>query len=387
MSEIVFILGAGASADAGAPLMGNFLEKAEDLLRSGMVPGQLQPDFQRTIVAIEKLQCVHSKSQLDLFNIESVFAAFEIAKLIDRLPGLEAAGKEIDSLLSGIRTVISTTIEETIHFKVGQRTQRPIPTNTYDSFAKLIKILNSKGGDEKPRCSVITFNYDVALDYAMRYNDVLPDYCLERRGASPGSSPLLKLHGSLNWGKCSIEKCGTPVPWEIDRYVRAKILNRTMKAPGRPVKFHIAFDLKDSELKHCDRDIISEPVLVPPTWNKTEHHRVIEKVWQRAAKELSEAQHIFISGYSLPDSDLFFQYFFALGAVGAPIIKTFKVFDKAEKGGLVDERFRKLIGTAVRDRYDYRATMFQKAILEIGAQFLIDASDLVPTASRGLENL
>jgi hypothetical protein len=35
MSEIVFILGAGASKNAGAPLMANFLDKADELRKEG----------------------------------------------------------------------------------------------------------------------------------------------------------------------------------------------------------------------------------------------------------------------------------------------------------------------------------------------------------------
>lgn len=37
MSNVVFILGAGASKQSGAPLMANFLDVASDLLRSNSV--------------------------------------------------------------------------------------------------------------------------------------------------------------------------------------------------------------------------------------------------------------------------------------------------------------------------------------------------------------
>lgn len=42
MAENVFILGAGASRKAGAPLMKGFLDSAEDLLKKGKV-GDLTP--------------------------------------------------------------------------------------------------------------------------------------------------------------------------------------------------------------------------------------------------------------------------------------------------------------------------------------------------------
>ena len=37
MSKVVFILGAGASMQSGAPLMANFLDVAKDLLRTDQV--------------------------------------------------------------------------------------------------------------------------------------------------------------------------------------------------------------------------------------------------------------------------------------------------------------------------------------------------------------
>ena len=32
-----------------------------------------------------------------------------------------------------------------------------------------------------------------------------------------------------------------------------------------------------------------EPVIVPPSWNKGEHHQILSKVWGRAAREMGEA--------------------------------------------------------------------------------------------------
>jgi hypothetical protein len=75
MSEFVFILGAGFSRPAGAPLMGDFLERAERVI--GEIPG-----FQIVSKAISELQIAHSKADLDLYNIESVFGIFEMARLI-----------------------------------------------------------------------------------------------------------------------------------------------------------------------------------------------------------------------------------------------------------------------------------------------------------------
>src|SRR5207253_500176 len=78
----IFILGAGASRQAGAPLMSDFLDVATALRRSGRA-GDFQAEFDTVFEAIGALQVVHSKARLDITNIESVFAAFEFAQIIN----------------------------------------------------------------------------------------------------------------------------------------------------------------------------------------------------------------------------------------------------------------------------------------------------------------
>ena len=75
MSDTVFILGAGASREAGCPLMADFLERARYLYAAGMVE-DVRKSFEIVFEAIGDLQPVHSKSQLDLTNIESIFTCF-----------------------------------------------------------------------------------------------------------------------------------------------------------------------------------------------------------------------------------------------------------------------------------------------------------------------
>jgi hypothetical protein len=69
MSEIVLILGAGASKHAGGPLMSDFLAKARAFHKNNQ-GYQYRDDFARVFAAIGKLQQVHSKSDLDLGNLE-----------------------------------------------------------------------------------------------------------------------------------------------------------------------------------------------------------------------------------------------------------------------------------------------------------------------------
>jgi hypothetical protein len=117
MSKIVFVLGAGASAHSGTPLMADFLEVAEGLWRSGEV-AEVDEHFEKVFNAIGKLQGIHSKAKLDTYNIETIYAAFEMGKLLGSLPGIEDSGK-IDELIISIKKVISYTLEKTTRLPHG----------------------------------------------------------------------------------------------------------------------------------------------------------------------------------------------------------------------------------------------------------------------------
>lgn len=77
MADVVFIVGAGCSVHAGAPIMSNFLERARDLLASKEVEDRRE-EFGTTFEVVSYLQRVHSKARLDHNNIESVFSAVDL---------------------------------------------------------------------------------------------------------------------------------------------------------------------------------------------------------------------------------------------------------------------------------------------------------------------
>lgn len=357
MSEVVFVLGAGASKEAGAPLMANFLDKADELRRHGKV-NQFKPDFDRVFDAISALQQVQSKAELDLDNIESVFAAFEMGRLINKLPGM--ASDDIESLLVSIRKLIFVTLDKTVTYPV--RDGRIYPNDSYNALAELLTNLNDHGRQNK--CSVITFNYDLGLDYAIHFNRYLSvDYCLPET-TKPGDTPLMKLHGSSNWARCS--KCGKIIPWDIHGFFQ-EFEFRSLEE-SKSVYLDLASKLSSSNLKHCEQKVEPDPVIVPPTWNKTEYHQGLSQVWGRAALELSDAQNIFVSGYSLTESDLFFRYLFALGSVGQTRIKRFWVFDPDERN-IVRPRFQRLVGPGTRARFRFEKLQFKDAIKVITGEF------------------
>jgi hypothetical protein len=102
-----------------------------------------------------------------------------------------------------------------------------------------------------------------------------------------------------------------------------------------------------------------DPFIVPPTWNKGSYHKALKPVWQTAASRLAAATKVYVIGYSLPDSDLFFRYLFALGSVGKEVLERFWVFNPDPE---VSERFENLLGPGARRRYRYFKQNFNEAL-------------------------
>jgi hypothetical protein len=337
MGKTVFILGAGASREAGAPLMADFLDKARQLLANGKVNDKDKKHFENVFEALVELRPTFFKSNIDLDNIESVFSAFEMARLINKLG--DYSSDKIAELDDSIKTLIVRTLGESIiYHNKGGNLAPPFP---YYNFSELVKSVNPSD------YSIITFNYDVAVDCALHVEKVA--YHLDQQGGNFGVIKLLKLHGSLNWWQCP--KCNKVIPsksWHPylmgDRYF--------------PV-------FEREKCDKCNCDLKTTPFIIPPTLSKGEHRNQLGSVWAQAAKELEEAENIFSIGYSLPESDLFFRYLFALGTVGKSHLQRFWVFEPEHKEE-VEERFRKLIGRGIESRFEVKKEKFSKAIPIIG---------------------
>jgi NAD-dependent SIR2 family protein deacetylase len=348
MSNIVFVLGAGASKHCGIPLMDEFINISRSLLRNGEVK-EVENDFNNVMDAIGKLNAVHSKAILNTSNIESVYTAFEMGKLLGRLPGIKDEGK-IQGLTSAITKVIGYTLEKTTKIPTDSRVN---PFQTYWDFSNILSSLNKAGRT----FSVITFNYDLGLDYTFftnSYERLFADYCLGDSNTNHDlkSVTYLKLHGSLNFGRCSNLNCKKIVPFR-------KFPIMTQKNDKKYSIIPILSKLTSQSCPNCGELIQSDPVIIPPTWNKTAYHTQIEKIWQRAAKEMSDAEHIFVIGYSLPDTDWFFNYLYGLGVEMETPVEGFYVYNSDQAAKM---RFEKLLGPGLTGKFYFYNTTFENAV-------------------------
>jgi hypothetical protein len=85
MASTVFILGAGASKQGGAPLMNEFFDRARWLLNAEKLSSEDKVHFEHVEEIVRRLGVMHSKwGTLDIHNVESVFATLDMAKLLGR---------------------------------------------------------------------------------------------------------------------------------------------------------------------------------------------------------------------------------------------------------------------------------------------------------------
>jgi hypothetical protein len=302
---------------------------------------------------VAALQPLHAKAQIeDIENIEAVFAAFEMAKLLGRLGSLST--DEIDKLPAAMKNLITKTLEMTIGFP-SSADEFPSPPEPYNHLLELIKPIVQTGfSSDINKVSFITFNYDVCLDYALSFLGIPIDYCLDENTSNSGIR-LLKLHGSLNWGLCP--HCEKVVHWSIKKYLE----HSTFELVGNTEKnLRLEIGSRISGYKHesCSYQL-QEPMIIPPTWSKAQYHEQIEFVWRAAAVELTNAENIFVSGYSLPPTDHFFRYLYALGTIGEARLKNFWVFDPDRN---VEDRFKNLLGPLAHNRFNFYPETFNIAI-------------------------
>ena len=160
MAKNVFILGAGASVGAGAPLMKDFLDRASDLLSEDKFE-QDEKEIRRLFEFRSKLRAVYANSTLDIRNIESYLSTLEMGITIGGVAGFST--RNLKKILRAAQNMIVQTLELSVKFPIQQRPKEiiVIAPREYDKF---ISRVHSK---YKSDVSFITFNYDISLDFAL----------------------------------------------------------------------------------------------------------------------------------------------------------------------------------------------------------------------------
>ena len=356
--KTVLILGAGASADCGAPLMRDFISTAKRLQERDVFGASTAAVQDVLDAAYRDLRSVHAKSSFDYLNIEELFSIIDMGAMLGVFGPRNS--QTLEALRHSVRIFIYRTLEETVRI---QRSDKRIELPPgYGPLAQLpfetMKEAVRHGRDD---VSFITFNYDTCLEYALVRSNVGVDYALGEAFLEPNEQryaivvPVLKLHGSINWAKCP--KCNAIVPTEIDPWSRANFID-LMDSP-KGLKLELGTRIARWQ-HHCGSALNPVPVIVPPTWNKVGEAADLAPVWRRAARELSTAENIVVIGYSLPPTDTFFKYLFAPGSDSDVHLERFILMNRELGAGSV-ARFDQLLGPMSRRAFTHHEFVFGHA--------------------------
>jgi len=357
----VYILGAGFSSNAGAPLIHGFLDysrRLHDQPFSDLDKTERQ-HFKNAFEFRRKMAQAREKVLIDLDDIEQLFGLVEISQRLS---------SESPETRDSIVYLIAKTLQLSIDSQNDQRPRFRLPVRKeaiefVPNFLKHdtnagphgVEIQNIEqytyfmalgcGLFDDPdrrrfrKDSIITFNYDLVCDHALRKLGFEADYHLpggivgdQRELTNSQPYDLLKLHGSTNWGICNACK--------------EQVVVLSQKVTDSPSEF------RELACKCGKKNFV--PFLVPPSWDKSEFRQIIAPVWKKAADELKQATRICIIGYSMPESDAFFKYLLTVALAENHQLYKLIVVDFVDKtyrqGSFPDSKTT--VDSSLRSRYE-----------------------------------
>lgn len=366
----VYILGAGFSAPAGAPLIYSFLDRSRQLLDdpSNFLASPEKEHFAQVFKFRSGVSRAREKVLIDLDNIEQLFG------LVEMSIGFDQTQRDIRTSTTYLiaKTLEWTTRDhprwqklrlgpfqdarnwarihriatDSLQIDSGTQDNEYINIDVYSYFAALAAGLLDEPQQRRARHdTVVTFNYDLVLDHALYGLGTEPDYHLEAHVPGPAhlvSRPpvvsILKLHGSINWGVCP--DC-------------RKQLSIQSRKPGESLRW-----FPYHQCANCKQQLY-EPLLVPPTWDKHEHRDILQQVWSKAFEEIKSATRICVIGYSMPESDAYFKYLLTLALAENTRLSKLIVVDPDFP--VVGARWKKMLDPLFQQR---RFVFHQQGIVE-----------------------
>ena len=347
--KTIYVLGAGASQHTGAPLLRDFLVTARMLLESN--PNlKHRNSFTRAFDWIDKLRGSSYYIEFDLDNLEHIFSLCEMLKQIGDEEGMEIS--------SHLKYLVTETLDKTCQLEWSKNQFQP--NRLYQQFVQQLDKLNDdrrttlgKSEGDFERDLILTFNYDVMLDYAMGFENKAPEYCLFPPPYKNSRYRLLKFHGSINWAMC--RECVKKDPKSTIQAIQPHPLRPNSIVPPS-VKDGTLFDLQmmtevlpNTPCGFCKALNVLEPFVIPPTWSKAIGNTPLSPVWASAVREIKTAFQVIVVGYSMPATDTFFQYLLTLGLAQNSRLNRAVVVDKDSSPSL-QERYAKVFSRSLNDR-------------------------------------
>ena len=365
MTDNVFILGAGASFDAGIPLMAGFVDRMWEVAIRGkngadLLSGEDAVIFKNAILARDELNKYHGRAAFNDRNIEDILSILTFSAMESR--------STAKTHLKAITKAISRTIELSCNVKHSGKldTIESVGPEVYRDFWRAL-FKWSSNGNKMP--TIISFNYDLVLERSLLQG------LIQREGDAYLSSnnkgiSLKYFYESLEEISYELVKC------RFDDYEKPGIVTGTILRQCRQqdesnnyralelLKLHgsLNFPKKKVNIENVDiTETLEEPFILPPIFNKAINQSG-QKMWSIAMERLRKAKNICFVGYSLPKTDIYMQYF--LKAALGPNLDLNKIFvfdpilfrnDNSTRE--MEDRFASCFSPQLKNRIDSRPEM------------------------------
>lgn len=306
MDKTVFILGAGFSKPANAPIQSEIIDEILNLRskrfgdKDKLIKGYLD-DFEKFLAN----ELFIDKKHFNSVALEDVFTPIDRC-IIDGISFRSLDNKKLVELREKIYSLIILAIKEKLQNASSHKSY-------IDDFAEyLVKQMKPRMKNKRhDPVAVISTNWDILLDNSIKHaiendnHNGVVDYCcylsslhndetikpgLWALGKGKYNVKLLKLHGSMNWLNCP--KCQRLYVAFYNKIAEYGIY-RNKKC------LHCSVNFKESKTVSS----ILRSNLIMPTFLKDLNNFQIKLIWQNASIELSEANKIVFIGYSLPQAD------------------------------------------------------------------------------------
>lgn len=301
----------------------------------------IAPEDQALLAKLHlELQRAAGKIDVNLWNIESIFGIIEMAKTIGLFGELTV--DELDRSQVALTNLISSTLDAAIVYPWNEGWR---PTAAYDQLANAC--LNVQDTNTAVSLSIVTFNYDIALDYALHYRNVNYDYRLTNSHADH-SLAYCKLHGSVNWlydGKSQLIRT-VDFPSPNRRY---RVDSPTLHMPLADMRTHLASSIG------CE----DAALLAPPTESKLAQRVKLAPVWRAAADALQKAAEVYVVGFSLPPTDDFVRNFLAVAGVGGMTFQRIVVVNPDPRAA---DRIKSFLSPNLQRRFEWEDAKFEKYV-------------------------
>jgi hypothetical protein len=375
MTDNVIILGAGASFDAGIPLLAGFIEKMKwYALKGKNEQGPLSKEdkevFQKAMNVMNELDGYHGRAAFDDRNIEDVLSILSF----NIIGGKNQDKKKLNWMIDAISRTIDLSCRVKHNGQIDQLQGDSVDVYRvfWSSFFKLYENTSSAP-------TIITFNYDLVLERALfqrligvydkcsfdgiilRYHyQGIKDQCYRIEDAQYFVQNLLDDDFHYEGGT-QLRICG-------ENELKKPIIIEILKLHGS-LNFPKLIDNKNGAYQP-PTNLVTNPFIVPPISNKSISNN-IEGVWKSALERLNTAKNVVIVGYSMPRTDIYMQYFLKAALGPNRDLNKITVFDpelfkNSEKSREMEERYGGCFSAQLKNQIYFRPQYMESKYIKPG---------------------